>query len=83
MTLIQVYYPTSDEEDKSIKVYSGIEKLCKLAKGEDNLIIMGNWIAIVEEGQARVFKLGTIDINVRRDLFVDCKQNDMTIIIIS
>jgi len=48
IVLIQVYFPTSDAEDDAIEeVYSGLEELCKLAKGEDNLIIMGDWNAIV------------------------------------
>lgn len=32
-----MYYPTSGAEyDATEKVYCGLEKLCKLAKGEDN-----------------------------------------------
>ncbi|VVC29974.1 Endonuclease/exonuclease/phosphatase,Reverse transcriptase domain [Cinara cedri] len=51
IVLIQVYFPTSDAEDDAIEeVYSGLEELCKLAKGEDNLIIMGDWNALVGEG---------------------------------
>ncbi|KAL4141626.1 hypothetical protein QTP88_004234 [Uroleucon formosanum] len=76
LVLIQVYFPTSDAENDAIEeVYSGLEELCKLAKGEDNLIIMGDWNAIVGEG---AFGLGTI--NERGDRLVDfCKQHDMTI----
>jgi len=51
IVLIQVYFPTSDAEDDAIEeFYSVLEELCKLAKGEDNLIIMGDWNAIVGEG---------------------------------
>ncbi|VVC26960.1 Endonuclease/exonuclease/phosphatase [Cinara cedri] len=83
IVLIQVYFPTSDTEDDAIEeVYSGLEELCKLAKGEDNLIIMGDWNAIVGEGaegqEVGAFGLGTR--NERGDRLVDfCKQHDMTI----
>ncbi|KAL4085334.1 hypothetical protein QTP88_027193 [Uroleucon formosanum] len=48
IVLIQVYFPTSDAEDDATgKVYVGLEKLCKLAKGEDNS--MGKWNAFSSE----------------------------------
>lgn len=83
IVLFQVYFPTSDAEDDAIEeVYSGLEELCKLAKGEDNLIIMGDWNAIVGEGaegqEVGAFGLGTR--NERGDRLVDFfKQHDMTI----
>ncbi|VVC25399.1 Endonuclease/exonuclease/phosphatase [Cinara cedri] len=64
------------------EVYADLKKLCKLAKREDNLIIMGDWNAIVGEGavdqEVDAFELGTR--NERGDRLVDfCKQHDMTI----
>jgi exonuclease III len=46
--LIQVYFPTSDAKDNTVEeVYFGLEDLCKLVKGEDNIIIIGDWNATV------------------------------------
>lgn len=47
-----MYFPTSDAEDdviEDIYSYSGLEEFCKLAKGEGNLKILGDWNVIVGE----------------------------------
>lgn len=41
--IIQIYIPTSNANDEVGEIYARIEKLIKLTKGEDNLIIMGDW----------------------------------------
>lgn len=48
IVLIQVYFPTSGAEgDATEKVYFGLEKLWKLAKGDDNS--NGEWNAFSSE----------------------------------
>jgi len=50
--VIQVYMPTSRADDEEIEeVYAGIEELLKLTKGKDNVVIMGDWNAVVGEGK--------------------------------
>lgn len=54
IVLIQVYFSTSDAEDGAIEVvYPGLKELsfCKLAKIENNLIIMGDRNVIVGKVQ--------------------------------
>jgi hypothetical protein len=81
--LIRVYFPTPDAEDNVVEeVYSGLEELCRLAKREYILIIMGDWNAIVGEGaedqEVGAFGLGTR--NERGHRFVDfCRQHDIII----
>lgn len=83
IVLIQVYFPTSDVDDDDIEeVYSGLEEHYKLAKGEDNLIIMGDWNSIVGEcadsQEVRAFGLATR--NERGDRPINfCRRYDMTI----
>jgi len=46
--IIQIYMTTSRADDEEIEeVYAGIEELLKLSKGKDNVIIMGDWNAVV------------------------------------
>ena len=50
--LVQVYMPTSACEDEEIEVmYDNIEEVIKYVKGDENLIVMGDWNAIVGEGK--------------------------------
>jgi exonuclease III len=49
---MQVYRPTTEHEDEAVEdVYEEIEKLTKHVKGDRNLIILGDWNAIVGEGR--------------------------------
>lgn len=44
--------PTSEaREDEIEEIYKKIKKFVKLTNGKENLIIMGNWNAIVGKGQ--------------------------------
>lgn len=83
IVIIQVYFPSTEAEDNEIEeMYARLEELCKLAKGNDYLIIIGDWNAVVGEGAdgqvVGAFGLGTR--NERRDRLVDfCKQYDMVV----
>lgn len=83
IVIIQVYFPTTEAEDNEIdEMYARLEELCKLAKGNDNLIIIGDWNAVVGEGSdgqvVGAFGLGTR--NERGDRLVDfCKQYDLVV----
>lgn len=46
----EVYMPTSPEDDDEIgKIYGEIEELIKYVRGEENLMLIGDWNAIVGE----------------------------------
>jgi len=46
--IVQVYIPTYNSSEREIeKVYGGIEKVIEKVKGDENLIIMGDWNAAV------------------------------------
>ncbi|KAL4149828.1 hypothetical protein QTP88_003684 [Uroleucon formosanum] len=83
IVIIQVYFPTTEAEDNEIEdMYAGLEELCKLTKGSDNLIIIGDWNAVVGEGAdgqvVGAYGLGTR--NERGDRLIDyCKQYDLVI----
>lgn len=50
IVIIQVCFPTSEADDNKIKkMYAGLEELCKLAKENNNLLIIGDWNAVVQE----------------------------------
>jgi len=52
IVIIQVYMPTSKEEDEVIEsLYEQIEELIKKEKATDQIIIMGDWNAVVGEGR--------------------------------
>ena len=50
IVIIQVYMPTSDSEDEEVEeMYEKIEELIKGEKATDQVIIMGDWNAVVGE----------------------------------
>ena len=52
IVLLQVYMPTSAEDDEVIEsMYEQIEGLIRQEKATDNVIIMGDWNAVVGEGR--------------------------------
>jgi exonuclease III len=52
LVLVQVYLPTSDSEDVEVEMlYEQIEELIKGEKATDQVIVMGDWNAVVGEGR--------------------------------
>jgi endonuclease/exonuclease/phosphatase family metal-dependent hydrolase len=52
LVLVQVYMPTSDSEDVEVEMlYEQIEELIKGEKATDQVIVMGDWNAVVGEGR--------------------------------
>jgi len=52
LVIIQVYMPTSKSEEEEIEMmYEQIEELIKGEKATDQVIIMGDWNAVVGEGR--------------------------------
>jgi exonuclease III len=50
--VLQVYMPTSNYEDDEIEdMHDSIEEVIKTVRGGEKLIILGDWIAVVGEGQ--------------------------------
>ena len=82
-TVVQVYMPTSSHEDEEIEeVYEELEELIKHAKGEENLIIMGDWNARVGEGKEGniVGEYGLGERNERGDRLVQfCAKHKLVI----
>ena len=71
--IIQVYIPTSTYEDDEVeRVYEEIEDVLNGVKGTDNMILMGDWNAVVGEGKDGniVGKYGLDKRNERRDRLV-------------
>ena len=51
VVLIQVYMPTTEYEDEEIEeMYEQIENIINKQKGNDNIIVMGGFNAVVGEG---------------------------------
>ena len=54
--VLQVYMPTTDYEDEKVEdVYEDITEVIKKVRGEENLIILGDWNAVVGEGEDEEF----------------------------
>src|SRR6476661_6816798 len=50
MVIVQAYLPTTDYEDEEIeKLYDQLEEILGKQKGTDNVIVMGNFNAVVGE----------------------------------
>ena len=51
-TIVQVYMPTSSADDEEVeKIYEEIEDVLQYVKGDENLIVMGDWNAVVGKGR--------------------------------
>ena len=54
IVVVQVYIPTSASEDEKVdEVYEQINKLIEAEKGNDYLVVMGDWNAIIGGEQGR------------------------------
>src|SRR4029077_16228322 len=81
MCLIQVYMPTTGQNDDEVDTeYEKLEEMFGAQKGSDHVVIMGDWNAVVEEGRDElvVGKFGLGLRNERREKLVEfCKRNKM------
>ncbi|VVC30385.1 Endonuclease/exonuclease/phosphatase,Reverse transcriptase domain [Cinara cedri] len=76
--IVQVYMPTSNSSERELEeVYEGIEKVIEKVKGDENLIIMGDWNAVVgEESLGRIIgNYGLGNRNERGDRLIDFFSN--------
>src|SRR5215471_400986 len=65
--IIQVYMPTSTAEDEEVeKVYEQLEELLEKQKGRDNVLILGDWNAVVGEGKEGK-EVGKFGLGVRNE----------------
>ena len=63
IVILQIYMPTTDANDEEIElIYEQIEELMEKEKATDQVIVMGDWNAVAEEGrdgkEVREFGLG-------------------------
>ena len=83
MVIIQVYMPTTGHDENEIEeMYECIEKTMDAEKGNDNLVIMGDWNAVIGEGKdgKEVGKYGLGNRNERGVRFIElCKQRKMVV----
>ena len=50
MTIVQAYLPTTDNEDEEVKkLYDQLEEILSKQKGTDNVIVIGDFNAVVGE----------------------------------
>jgi len=83
MIVIQIYFPTSNSEDDEIEQkYDFIEELLGIIEDSDNVIIMGDFNAVVVERKDKqtVDKHGLETRNNRGEKLVSfCKQNNLLV----
>ncbi|XP_025414188.1 craniofacial development protein 2-like [Sipha flava] len=83
MIVIQVYFPTSNSEDDEIEqVNDLLDELLGITRDNDNVIIMGDFNAVVGEGQDNqiIGKYGLGTRNSRGERLVNfCKQNNFLV----
>lgn len=81
--IIQVYMPTSEEEDDEVeRIYEELNYLIKTVKGKENLIILGDFNATVREGKENniVGKYGLEIRNPRGEILLNfCARNNLII----
>lgn len=83
LVIIQVYMPTSDHSEEEVEeLYEEMEVLIEKEKGNDYLVVMGDWNAVVGEGKddKEVGSFGLGKRNERGQLLVEfCKRKKMKI----
>ena len=83
MVLIQIYMPTTDHEDEEVeKMYDQLEEILSKVKGTENVIIMGDWNAVVGEGRdgQEIGEFGLGNRNDRGERLMEfCKGNKFVV----
>ena len=83
LVLIQVYMPTSGcEEEEVEEMYSKLDELLDKQKGTDNVVILGDWNAVVGEGREdkEVGSFGLGKRNSRGEQLVEfCKRRKLMV----
>jgi hypothetical protein len=83
IVVIQVYMPTSAHDDSEVELmYEKLEEIIKKQKGTEYLVVMGDWNAVVGEGEPDecVGQYGLGERNNRGERLVEfCKQQQMLV----
>jgi len=83
LVIVQVYMPTTDHEELEVDLwYERLEEMLGGQKGTDNVVIMGDWNAVVGEGrdEKEVGSYGLGKRNERGEKLVEfCKKNKLMI----
>jgi len=83
IVIIQVYMPTSEEEDDEVeRIYEKLNDLIKTVKGEENLTILGDFNTTVGEEKEKniVGKYGLGIRNPRGEILLEfCVRNNLII----
>src|SRR6476619_416476 len=83
MVIVQAYLPTTDYEDEEVeKLYDQLEEILGKQKGTDNIIVMGDFNAVVGEGRKDrvVGKFGLGKRNDRGERLIEfCKSQKLVI----
>src|SRR6476469_5900196 len=83
MLIVQAYLPTTDYEDEEVeKLYDQLEEILAKQKGTDNVIVMGDFNAVVGEGKEDrvVGKFGLGKRNDRGERLIEfCKSQNLVI----
>src|SRR6476469_5987923 len=83
MVIVQAYLPTTDYENEEVeKLYDQLEEILGKQKGTDNVIVMGDFNAVVGEGkEVRVVeKFGLGKRNDRGERLIEfCKSQNLVI----
>ena len=83
LVIIKVYMPTTDHDEEEVdKLYEEMDQILEEQSGKDNVVILGDWNAVVGEGQdeKEVGKFGLGKRNDRGEKLVEfCRQKKLMI----
>src|SRR6476469_6543037 len=83
MVIVQAYLPTSDYEDEKVeKLHDELEEILGKQKATDNVIVMGDFNAVVGEGKEDrvVGKFGLRKRNDRGERLIECCKSQNLVI---